>query len=126
MQTCDLREPGSSGYKGVKDKQASHPRTGITAGEQSKGQKAGQVPPRPVMPQGYQGTLEPCLVVLSVTAGRRQEDQLPSYCSSWKERERHGLRKSVSETEQGRGRKAPASRGLKAEWSTGGCESQEG
>lgn len=46
MHTCDLRETGSSGYKGVKDKQARHPRTDITAGGQSKGQKEEKVSPK--------------------------------------------------------------------------------
>lgn len=45
MQTCDLRETGSSGYKGVEDKEARHPRVDITAEEQSKGWKEEEGPP---------------------------------------------------------------------------------
>lgn len=42
MQTCDLRETGSSGEEGVRDR--LHPRTDIMAEEQSKGWKEGEVP----------------------------------------------------------------------------------
>lgn len=44
VQTCDLRETGRSGYQGFKDKQVKPPGIDITAEEQSKGRKEGEVP----------------------------------------------------------------------------------
>lgn len=79
MQTCDLRETGSSGEEGVRDR--LHPRTDITAEEQSKGWKEGEVP------QGQWWATEGSWnLVLRSRLPQLEGDernQLPSCCRPW-------------------------------------------
>lgn len=72
MHTCDLRETVVQDIKESRTNRPGIPELASQLGDRARDRKRRRCPPKPVM--GYQGKLEPCLVGLSVTAERGQEE----------------------------------------------------